>query len=91
MLFGSNTETSLMQYWQWNMTWLFTLYSLVATVASNCLYIAWPDYIISHPELKAFVHYDSKCCDLVPYVYLWGNRVVTQIRIFDTDGQEELV
>lgn len=29
--------------------------------------------IISHPELKPYVHYDSKCCGLVPYLDLWGN------------------
>lgn len=47
-------------------------YSLVAMYStSNCLFSAWPEYIISRPELKAYVHYDQKCCGLVPY--LWGS------------------
>lgn len=50
-----------------------SLVAMYETVASNCLYNAWPHYIISRPELKAFVHYDSKCCGLVPYVYLGGD------------------
>lgn len=50
-----------------------SLVAMYSTVASNCLYNAWPDNIISCPELKAYVHYDSKCCGLVLYVYLWGN------------------
>ena len=36
--------------------------AMYSTVASNCLYNAWPDYMIRCPELIAYVHYDSKCC-----------------------------
>lgn len=37
------------------------LVAMYSTVASNCLYDAWPDHILYHdPELKACVHYDSE-------------------------------
>lgn len=46
------------------------LVAMYSTVASDCLYNAWPDYIIWCRELKAHVHYDTKCCGLVSCISL---------------------
>lgn len=71
-----------------------SLVAMYSAVASNCLYNAWPDYITWSPELKAFVHYDSKCCHLVPYVYLWGSpsQLMCCYSVgFSANGQKKLL